>query len=68
MSEVVYTVAGMSCQHCVDAITEEVSAVAGVESVHIDLGAGTVTVSPAVLDDAAIRAAIEEAGYDAAPV
>lgn len=63
MSDVVYTVTGMSCQHCVNAITEEVSAIAGVEAVNVDLGAGTVTVTADSPDDAAIRAAIDEAGY-----
>lgn len=66
MSDVVYTVTGMSCQHCVNAITEEVSAISGVESVVVDLGAGTVTVTAASPDDAAIRAAIDEAGYEVA--
>jgi copper chaperone CopZ len=57
-----YAVAGMSCRHCVDAITREVSGVPGVTGVEVDLGAGTVTVS-GTPDDAAVRAAIDEAGY-----
>jgi copper chaperone CopZ len=57
-----YAVAGMTCRHCVDAITSEVSAVPGVTGVVVDLGAGTVAVSGAP-DDAAVRAAIDEAGY-----
>jgi copper ion binding protein len=58
----VYSVTGMSCQHCVDAITSEVGQVTGVSGVAVDLGASTVTVEGAA-DDAAVRAAIDEAGY-----
>jgi copper chaperone CopZ len=61
-----YTVTGMSCQHCVNAISGEVSGVPGVTDVAVDLSAGTVTVTGSDLDDAAIRAAIDEAGYDIA--
>jgi copper ion binding protein len=57
-----YTVDGMSCQHCVNAITGEVTKVAGVEDVRIDLDAKTVTVAGDA-DDTAVRAAIDEAGY-----
>lgn len=60
----VYTVNGMTCQHCVAAVTAEVSAVPGVETVEVDLTAKTVTVTGG--DDAAIRAAIDEAGYEVA--
>jgi len=59
-----YAVEGMSCQHCVDAVTREVGAVDGVAQVEVDLGSGTVTVRGATLDDARIQAAIDEAGYD----
>jgi copper chaperone CopZ len=61
-----YLVAGMHCAHCVAAVEEEVSAVPGVESVSIDLETKRVDVAGESLDDAAIRAAIEEAGYEAA--
>ena len=61
-----YTVPGMHCGHCEAAVTEEVSGVAGVESVLVDLDSKLVDVTGAQLDDAAIRAAIEEAGYEAA--
>ena len=61
-----YTVPGMSCGHCQAAVTEEVSAVEGVDSVLVDLDSKRVDVTGARLDDAAIRAAIEEAGYEAA--
>lgn len=60
----VYSVPGMTCQHCVDSVTAEVSAVPGVEAVDIDLAAKTVTVTGG--DDAAVRAAIDEAGYEVA--
>ena len=60
----VYSVPGMTCQHCVSSVTTEVSAVPGVESVDVDLEAKTVTVVGG--EDAAIRAAIDEAGYEIA--
>ena len=60
-------VAGMTCEHCVHAVTEELSAVPGVERVAVELRPGavsTVTVTGSgPLDDQAISAAIEEAGY-----
>jgi copper chaperone CopZ len=61
-----YTVPGIHCSHCQAAVTEEVTAVVGVESVVVDLDAKRVVVRGVELDDAAIRAAIEEAGYEAA--
>lgn len=61
-----YTVTGMTCQHCVNAVTDEVSSVAGVTEVEVDLETGTVTVHGSGLDDAAIRAAVDEAGYEVA--
>jgi copper ion binding protein len=62
-----YAVAGMSCQHCVDAVTAEVGRVAGVEQVTVDLAAGTVEVaSAAPLALADVQAAIDEAGFDLA--
>lgn len=65
MDTAVYVVPGMSCAHCEAAVKEEVSALPGVEGVVVDLGSKRVEVSGVALDDAAIRAAIEEAGYDA---
>jgi copper chaperone CopZ len=60
-------VTGMTCGHCVSSVTEELSALDGVESVTVQLnvgGASVVTVaSTADLDPAAIRAAVDEAGY-----
>jgi copper chaperone len=64
---VVYSVPGMHCSHCVAAVEQEVSAVAGVESVDVDLETKLVVVHGGRLDDAALRAAIDEAGYDAEP-
>ena len=61
---VTYRVPGVSCEHCRAAITGEVSGVAGVESVDVDLEAKTVTVSGAPLDEQAVIAAIDEAGYE----
>jgi copper ion binding protein len=62
-----YAVTGMSCQHCVDAVTAEVGRISGVEQVQVDLPSGTVTVtSTSPLALAVVRAAIDEAGYDLA--
>jgi copper chaperone CopZ len=65
-NELTYSVPGMSCGHCKSAITSEVSQVAGVESVDVDLDTKLVVVHGASLDDEALRAAIDEAGYEAA--
>ncbi len=60
-----YVVAGMTCGHCVSAVTAEVQAIPGVTDVSVDLESGAVTVASAdVVDDAAVRAAVEEAGYE----
>lgn len=64
--ELTYAVAGMSCSHCEAAVTSEVSGVAGVESVDVDLERKLVVVRGDDVDDAAVRAAIDEAGYEAA--
>jgi copper chaperone len=61
-----YSVPGMSCGHCRAAITSGVEKVAGVASVDVDLDAKRVTVAGSEFDDAAVRAAIDEAGYDVA--
>jgi copper chaperone len=61
-----YTVPAMSCGHCKAAVTREVSAVTGVHSVNVDLDTKLVTVTGEHLDDETLRAAIEEAGYEAA--
>ena len=64
--QLTYSVPEMSCGHCRTAITSEVERVAGVESVGVDLDAKRVIVAGEDLDDAAVRAAIDEAGYDIA--
>jgi copper chaperone CopZ len=67
MSETItYRVPGMSCEHCRAAVANEVSSVAGVESVAVDLDEKVVTVVGTSLDDVALRAAIDEAGYEVA--
>ena len=67
MSTQTYTVTGMTCGHCVASVTEEVSEITGVESVDVDLATGAVTVtSTTPLEDDAVRAAVEEAGYQLA--
>ena len=64
-----YTVVGMTCGHCVASVSEEVGALAGVEQVDVDLKTGLVTVtSDSALDDAQVKAAVEEAGYALAAV
>jgi len=66
MTTLTYSVPGVSCAHCQSAITEEVSGVEGVASVAVDLDTKTVTVTGEQLDEAAIVAAIDEAGYEVA--
>ena len=62
----IYTVPGASCAHCRAAIAGEVKKVDGVSSVDVDLDSKRVTVSGSELSDEALRAAIAEAGYEAA--
>ncbi len=66
MSEITYTVPGMSCSHCKQAVSSELREVAGVDAVYVDLDTKLVTVRGHDLDEAALRAAIDEAGYEAA--
>ncbi|MEH0938632.1 heavy-metal-associated domain-containing protein [Micromonospora psammae] len=62
-----YTVTGMTCEHCVRAVTGELSALPGVEEVRVDLTAGTATVTSAgPLAEESVRAAVDEAGYELA--
>ncbi len=65
MSTASYTVRGMTCSHCVQSVTEEVSAVPGVTDLEVDLATGAlrVTTNTDPVDDAAISAAVTEAGY-----
>ena len=59
-----YTVAGMTCSHCVASVTEEITNLDGVTAVDVDLASGRVTIeSDGPLDDCVIAAAIDEAGY-----
>jgi len=58
-----YTVEGMTCQHCVNAVTGEVGRLPGVKDVAVDLNQGTVTVTAEPIDDSAVRIAVDEAGY-----
>src|SRR3954451_18430541 len=65
MSSATYTVLGMTCGHCVNAVTEEASQVPGVTAVDVDLASGGLTVtSEAPVDEAAVPCAVEEAGYE----
>jgi copper chaperone len=59
-----YAVAGMTCAHCVLSVREEVSDVAGVESVDVDLASGRLTVAGEGFGDEAVRRAVVEAGYE----
>ena len=62
-----YTVVGMTCGHCVSAVTEEVGQVPGVTGVEVDLASGRLTVtSETTVDDHTVRAAVDEAGYELA--
>jgi copper chaperone len=64
-NELTYLVDGMSCGHCKVAVTEEVSRVDGVVDVDVDLEAKRVVVRGHDVSDAAVRDAVDEAGYDA---
>jgi copper chaperone CopZ len=66
MEELTYTVDGMHCGHCKAAVTEEVEMVAGVTGVDVDLDTKLVVVRGDSVSDDAVRAAIVEAGYEAA--
>ncbi|GAA1638908.1 heavy-metal-associated domain-containing protein [Actinoplanes couchii] len=65
MQTTTYPVTGMTCSHCVDSVTTEISAIPGVTDVAVDLAGGTVTVvSEAPVDRETVRAAVDEAGYE----
>lgn len=59
-----YTVSGMTCQHCVASVREEISEIAEVDTVDVDLETGQVTVSGTGFSDGEVRGAVEEAGYE----
>jgi copper chaperone len=64
-----YTVNGMTCGHCISAVTEELSRLPGVHEVQVELTTGAVTVTsdgPLPLDE--VRMAVDEAGYELAGV
>ncbi|ALE72639.1 Copper chaperone [Pseudonocardia sp. Ae168_Ps1] len=65
MSTATYTVTGMTCEHCVASVTEEVGEISGVTGVDVDLSTGAVSVtSDGPVSDDAVRAAVSEAGYE----
>jgi copper chaperone CopZ len=65
MNMQVFTVKGMSCEHCVRAVTDEITSLPGVERVDVDLAAGTATVvADRELGESEVAAAVEEAGYE----
>lgn len=67
MIETNYTVVGMTCEHCVRSVTEEISKINGVDEVAVDLPTGAVNVrSSAALSEDDVREAVEEAGYELA--
>jgi copper chaperone CopZ len=68
MTSTTYSVNGMTCGHCSASVTEEISKLAGVQEVTVDLNAGGTSAvhvtSESALDDAAVREAVDEAGYE----
>jgi len=60
-----YTVAGMTCAHCASSVTSEVAKVPGVVDVNVELSTGALRISTdRPVDDAAVKGAVEEAGYE----
>jgi copper chaperone len=67
MSTTTVTVAGMSCRHCATSVREEITEIPGVRAVDVDLASGNVTIaSDSVVETAAIKTAVEDAGYQLA--
>lgn len=65
MTTTTYTVKGMTCEHCVNAVSTEVGGLPGVSKVDVELPTGAVTVTSELpLDTGAVRAAVDEAGYE----
>jgi copper chaperone len=58
-----YTVTGMTCDHCVRSVREEVGEIAGITAIDVDLASGRLTVGGEDIRDEAVRAAVAEAGY-----
>ncbi len=68
MSIQTFTVSGMTCGHCVQAVTAELTKLADVSDVTVDLATGVATVeSSRPLDSTEVAAAVDEAGYELAP-
>jgi copper chaperone len=67
MSSLTFSVPDLSCAHCESAVSSELMAVPGVASVDVDLATKLVVVHGDALDEAALRGAIDEAGYTAQP-
>ncbi len=63
MDQRTYTVTGMTCDHCVRSVEEEICTIGGVRGVSAELASGRVTVSGDGFSDAAVRGAVAEAGY-----
>lgn len=69
MTTIEYQVTGMTCGHCETSIREEIGQIAGIQSIDVSAKTGKLVVtSQAELDDAAVLAAVEEAGYGAVRV
>jgi copper chaperone len=66
MTEKTYTVVGMTCDHCVLSVREEVSGLDGVDAVDVDLTSGRLHVRGENVSDAAVGEAVAEAGYEVA--
>ncbi len=63
-----FVVQGMTCEHCVGAVTEELEKLRGVREVRVDLSTGAVAIdSDAPLDSSTVEAAVDEAGYELLP-
>ena len=59
-----YTVAGMTCNHCVMSVREEVGEIAGITDIDVDLATGRLTVAGENISDEAVKSAVAEAGYE----
>ncbi|SEC16859.1 heavy-metal-associated domain-containing protein [Microbacterium hydrocarbonoxydans] len=67
MSTTTYAVTGMTCGHCEGSVRSEVAKLDGVTGIEVSAASGTLVVtSDSALDDAAVLAAVDEAGYSAA--
>ena len=67
MATQTYAVSGMTCSHCVNSVSSEIKQIPGVTDVQVDLASGAVTVtSDQPVDDTAVAAAVDEAGYELA--